>query len=159
MRTLIILTSGLSVLLLAHPNPQATATLRDGGGRELGTLTLTDSPQGIHVTGTLNGLPDGEHAIHLHTVGRCRPAFQAAGRHWNPTGRDHGQHLGDLPNITARAGEATVSGTTPGGSLRGDQPLLDADGAAVIVHAGPDDYQSQPSGNSGDPIACGEVTE
>lgn len=156
MRLLPMLCCGVGILL-GTPNPAAKATLRDASGSELGTLTLTETDSGIQVTGTLRGLPDGEHAIHLHTVGRCEPSFEAAGGHWNPTGQEHGRHFGDLRNIVVQDGDADVNGTTPGGSLRGDPALLDDDGGAVIVHAGPDDYRSQPSGNSGDRIACGVV--
>lgn len=140
-----------------------TAQMRDSSGKELGTLTLTDAGQGIKITGRLSGLPPGEHAIHLHTTGRCDPPkFESAGGHWNPTNRQHGTqnpqgpHLGDLPNFTVgRDGSATIDATTPGGSLRGSDPLLDSDGAAVVVHAKRDDYKSQPAGNAGDRIACG----
>lgn len=143
----------------------ATATLHDTAGRELGTLTLRQSATGIAVTGVLRGLPPGTHAIHLHTVGRCDGGFESAGGHWNPAGHQHGTrnpngpHAGDLPNITAGADStANVELTTPGGTLRGEQGLLDADGAAVVVHAGPDDYHTDPAGASGARIACGVAT-
>ena len=143
----------------------AQATLMDSAGNELGNLTLTDSGQAIAVTGQLTGLPPGEHGIHLHTVGRCEPPkFESAGDHWNPTNRQHGKdrpggpHLGDLPNLTVSGGRSvTVQATTPGGTLQGDNPLMDSDGAAVVIHAKRDDYRTQPSGDSGDRIACGVV--
>ena len=106
----------------------------------------------------------GTYAIHLHAVGKCEgPKFTTAGPHFNPAmkmhGRDNpmGPHLGDLPNIVVGAGgsgsvDYEVAGLTLTG---GAAPLLDADGAAVVVHAGPDDYKTDPSGNSGDRIACG----
>jgi Cu-Zn family superoxide dismutase len=159
MRMIIFLSSALGLLFFTTGDPEARATLKDSGGRELGTLTLTDTPSGVKLSGDLTGLPDGEHAIHLHAVGQCDPTFDAAGGHWNPTARDHGRHLGDLPNLTVRDGRAEVNATTPGGTLRGEHPLLDGDGAAVIVHANPDDYQSQPAGNAGGRIACGVVGE
>jgi Cu-Zn family superoxide dismutase len=142
-----------------------TAALKDAGGKDLGGLTLRDSSGSIAVAGQLSGLPRGQHGIHLHTVGRCEgPAFESAGDHWNPTGREHGTqnpngpHLGDLPNITVgQDGSARIEATTPGGTLQGANPLLDRDGAAVVVHAKRDDYKSQPSGNSGGRIACGVV--
>lgn len=142
-----------------------TATLRDSAGREIGTVTLTDAGGGITVTGTLRGLPPGEHAIHLHTTGQCEAPFTSAGGHWNPTNKQHGTenpegpHLADMRNITVGA-DSTVSvqETTPGGTLRGVNALLDADGAAVVVHAGADDYRSDPAGNAGARIACGVVT-
>jgi Cu-Zn family superoxide dismutase len=144
-----------------------TTTVRDASGRDLGTLTLADSSGGISMSGTLMGLAPGEHAMHVHTIGRCEPpSFESAGSHWNPTNRQHGSqnaegpHLGDLPNVTVGAdSQAVVRAVTPGGSLRGaPEMLLDADGAAVIIHAASDDYRTDPSGNSGDRAACGVVT-
>ncbi|MBA3553591.1 MAG: superoxide dismutase family protein [Gemmatimonadales bacterium] len=145
---------------------QSSAAMRDARGRDLGTLTLAPDGEGIKVSGRLVGLPPGEHGIHLHAAGRCEPPkFESAGDHWNPTNRQHGTgspkgpHLGDLPNLeVARDSSVTVEETTPGGALSGAAALLDADGAAVVVHASPDDYKSQPSGGSGDRVACGVVT-
>jgi Cu-Zn family superoxide dismutase len=145
---------------------KVTVQMRDAAGKDLGTLTLSEAGPTITIAGRLSGLPPGEHAIHLHTAGRCDPPkFESAGDHWNPTNRQHGTdnpkgpHLGDLPNITvARDRSATIDATTPGGTLRGENALLDSDGAAVVVHAKRDDYKSQPSGNSGDKIACGVVS-
>ncbi|HEX6434355.1 MAG TPA: superoxide dismutase family protein [Gemmatimonadales bacterium] len=144
---------------------KVTVALRDSAGKDLGTLTLSDAGQAIALSGRLSGLPTGEHGIHIHTVGQCDgPKFETAGDHWNPTNRKHGKdapggpHLGDLANITAgQDGSASVETTTPGGTLRGADAALDSDGAAVVVHAKRDDYKTQPSGNSGDRIACGVV--
>ena len=150
----------------APANPDsAIATVRNAAGRELGTLTLRDAGNGLAVSGRLAGLSPGDHAVHLHMTGSCNaPSFDSAGSHWNPGERQHGSanpqgpHAGDLPNLTAGADSSgVVDGTTAAGTLRGELPLLDADGAAVIVHAGKDDYRSQPSGNAGNPIACGVV--
>lgn len=143
----------------------ATALMHDSGGRTLGTLVLTDAAEGIAISGRLTGLTPGQHAIHVHTVGRCDPpAFTTAGGHWNPFGREHGllnprgSHAGDLPTITVGAdGSATVQATTRGGSLRGANALLDADGAAVMIHAAPDDDRTDPAGNAGARIACGVI--
>jgi len=150
-----------------------TAPVRNAAGKELGTLTLAEAGGGIALAGRLTGLPPGQHAIHLHATGRCdpsagsgqaAPSFESAGDHWNPTKAAHGTkspkgpHLGDLPNITvARDSSVTVQATTPGGTLRGQNGLLDADGASVVVHAKRDDNRSQPAGDSGDRIACGVV--
>jgi Cu-Zn family superoxide dismutase len=141
-----------------------TATMHDSAGRDLGTLTLTETAQGIEVSGKLAGLPPGEHAIHLHTVGQCEPPFTSAGGHWNPTNKQHGTqnpqgpHMGDMANFSVGAdSSATIQTTTPGGMLRGANGLLDSDGAAVMVHAGADDYRSDPAGNAGARIACGVV--
>lgn len=142
-----------------------TASMRDSAGKDLGTLTLTESGGSIALSGRLSGLPPGEHGIHLHTVGQCdAPKFEGAGDHWNPTNRKHGKntpggpHFGDLPNITVgQDGSVSLETTTPGGTLRGGAAALDDDGSAVVVHAKRDDYKTQPSGNSGDRIACGVI--
>lgn len=143
---------------------RASATLHDAQGQELGTLTLRETGQGILVEGQLSGLPEGQHGIHLHAVDRCDAPFESAGPHWNPTNRRHGTqnpqgpHAGDLPNISATGdGIADVRGTTPGGRLAGAGGLLDADGAAIVVHERADDNRTDPSGNSGARIACGII--
>jgi Cu-Zn family superoxide dismutase len=152
-----------SVVAVAR-DPDARATMRDESGRELGILTLTDTANGISIAGTLRNLPPGEHGFHLHMTGACTPAFEAAGGHWNPTGRKHGRdnpdgpHLGDLANITVLPDSSVrIAAVTPGGSIDGVNALLDTDGAAVMIHAGPDDYRTDPSGDAGGRLACGVV--
>ena len=143
----------------------ATAQMQGTGGRDLGTLTLTESGGAISISGQLTSLPPGEHGFHIHTTGKCEgPSFETAGAHWNPTGKGHGTnnpagpHLGDMANITVGA-DSTVSvqATTPGGTLHGENALFDGDGAAIVIHANADDYKTNPSGNSGNRIACGVV--
>ena len=112
-------------------------------------------------------LPAGEHAIHFHATGDCSDTdkFEKAGGHYNPTEAEHGYlhekgpHAGDMPNFTVVEGApAKVSAFDPMVRLsEGDAPLLDDDGSALVVHAGADDYTSQPAGNSGDRIACAEI--
>jgi Cu-Zn family superoxide dismutase len=143
----------------------ATAAMRSAAGRDVGTLTLKETAQGISVSGHLTGLPPGTHGIHFHMVGQCTPPFESAGGHWNPTSKQHGTqnpqgpHLGDLPNITVAAdSSAHIEGTSPGGTLRGANGLADADGAAVVIHASADDNRTDPSGNSGNRIVCGVVS-
>lgn len=142
----------------------AVATVRDATGRELGTLTVSQTGAGLATTGTLRHLAPGTHGIHLHTAGMCDGSFTSAGGHWNPTAHQHGfenpqgPHEGDMENIVVGAdSSAIVAVSTRGGELRGANGLLDADGAAVVVHAGPDDYRSDPSGNSGARVGCGVV--
>jgi Cu-Zn family superoxide dismutase len=151
---------------MAGGGAAATAQMQGTGGRDLGTLTLTESGGGISVSGQLTGLAPGEHGFHIHATGKCEgPSFETAGAHWNPTNKGHGTnnpagpHLGDMSNITVGADSSVnVQATTPGGTLHGENALLDGDGAAVIIHADADDYKSNPSGNSGKRIACGVVT-
>jgi Cu-Zn family superoxide dismutase len=99
------------------------------------------------------------HGIHLHAIGRCEgPDFKSAGGHWNPAGHQHGRdnpmgaHLGDLPNFDV-AGQTVASLTLPVGGITAAD-LADADGTALVIHADPDDYKTDPSGNSGARIAC-----
>jgi glucose/arabinose dehydrogenase/Cu/Zn superoxide dismutase len=156
-------------------------SMRDADNRDLGVLTVSETATGLEVTGTLRGLRPGIHGIHLHDVGQCVAPFSSAGGHWNPLQRQHGTsnprgaHNGDLQNIRADArGTAIVRVTSQGGSLNGttlrspgrvnrpgsaiSQPALrDADGAAIVIHAEPDDYRTDPSGNSGARVACGVI--
>lgn len=140
--------------------PGALAELRDPGGRAAGRATFSEMHDGLHVRVEATGLAPGAHAVHLHATGRCEPPdFESAGGHWNPTSREHGtlnprgHHRGDLPNVAVGAnGRGSIEAHIQGATLRG---LLDADGAALVIHAGPDDYRTDPSGDSGARIACG----
>jgi len=144
---------------------RGTAPVRSADGRDLGTLNFADAQQAITITGTLRGLAPGRHGIHIHMAGRCEaPGFMSAGDHWNPTQRQHGSlnaqgpHQGDLQNITVGAdSNATVRVVTSAGSLRGMNPLLDGDGASIVVHTAGDDRRTDPSGNSGTRVACGVI--
>lgn len=139
--------------------------MRDASGKELGSLMVMEAAGGLSVTGALRGLPPGEHAIHFHMTGKCEAPFETAGSHWNPTNKKHGSlnpagpHLGDMANFNVAADSSvTISMITRGGTLRGADALLDADGAAAVIHSGPDDLKTDPAGNSGAKIACGVVT-
>jgi Cu-Zn family superoxide dismutase len=138
----------------------ATATMRTATGAEAGRATAREVAGGVRFTLDARGVPAGTHGAHVHTTGRCdAPGFESAGPHWNPTAAKHGTnnpqgpHLGDLPNITIGAdGRGTLSLTMEGATMAG---LLDADGAAMLIHATADDLQTDPSGNSGARIVCG----
>lgn len=139
----------------------AMATMRDRTGAELGVLALSDQSGTISITGDLRSLAPGLHGIHVHMAALCEPPFESAGGHWNPAERQHGlenpagPHRGDLPNIEASGDSTvTVNVTTPEGNLG---ELLDLDGASVVIHAGRDDQRTDPSGGSGDRIACGVI--
>lgn len=138
----------------------ASAMLMTASGVDVGRATATEVAGGIRFTVDGKSMPPGTHGIHIHTTGRCdAPDFATAGGHWNPTAMKHGSmnpqgpHEGDLPNlIVGTDGRGTVGVTIPGATMAG---LLDADGAAFVVHAGPDDLMTDPAGNSGGRIACG----
>lgn len=140
----------------------AGVTLTPAAGSSVkGELTVSNEGDAVHIRGEITGLAPGtEHGFHVHEFGKCDlPDFQSAGAHFNPTKSPHGEHLGDLPNAMADDnGHATINAIVKGPNL------IDKDGApsaiigkALIVHAMPDDYKTQPSGGSGDRIACGVI--
>lgn len=145
-------------------NSRASAELRKADGQAVARATVEPNGQGLRLRIEVTELPAGTYGAHIHMTGRCdAPDFASAGGHWNPMSRQHGSenpqgpHMGDLPNLVVDAGgTGSLLFDVPHGTLRGgDHGLLDADGAAVIVHASPDDYRTDPSGNSGARIACG----
>lgn len=139
------------------------ATLIDTSGSTVGTARLFSQAGEVSISVTLEGLPAGAHGVHLHTTGNCSTSdFTSAGGHLNPGGAQHGSHnpqgahLGDLPNVQIAAnGSGSISASLRGNDARGLANIFDADGTAIVVHAGPDDYLTDPSGNSGSRIACG----
>lgn len=143
--------------------PMQTAQLLDANGKAIGQVEMSEDSNGVTLKVTAAGLPAGTHGVHLHEKGMCEgPKFESAGGHWNPATKQHGRdnpmgaHLGDLANMEAADGaEASstylVAGVTMGGS---GNALADADGTSLVVHAKADDYKTDPSGNSGDRIAC-----
>ena len=145
---------------------RAVADVIDAQGQTRGKATLEQAKDGIHVQVQGVGLPAGVHAVHLHTVGTCTgPDFASAGGHWNPGNKQHGHenpagaHLGDMPNMTvASDGTGTMKAVIKGAALKGETaPLLDADGAAVVIHAAADDYKTDPTGNAGGRLAFGVI--
>jgi Cu-Zn family superoxide dismutase len=155
------------------PTPAtAMVSLTSAAGSSVkGDLTLTndgtDEGSAVTIRGEITGLSPGkEHGFHVHEVGECAlPDFKSAGEHFNPTKDPHGgpkskaRHLGDIPNIKAdENGRATidvnVKGMTLGDTDEGPAQIL---GKALVVHALPDDYKTQPSGASGNRIACGVI--
>lgn len=146
--------------------PEAAAEIRDAHGDAVAAAVLTQLDAGVGVAIRGQSLPPGEHGFHVHETGRCDPpGFQSAGGHFNPAGRQHGTlnpqgaHAGDMPNLRVRD-DGTVDTTLVITGLAitgGDRAVLREGGTALVIHALPDDYRTDPSGNSGDRIACGVV--
>jgi len=150
-----------------RPMRQPTVTeIRKADGTLVARALVWPGEAGVEVVIQAAGLPPGRYGVHLHTVGRCEgPSFESAGPHWNPTNRQHGlenpqgPHLGDLANFEIDAeGVGRLEFTIRGAELEGAGGLLDPDGAALVIHADPDDNRTDPSGNSGARIACGVIT-
>lgn len=145
-----------------HPEP-ITVAMEGSDGADHGTVRLEDTPNGLLLQLDLRNLPAGSHAFHFHETGKCDGEFTSAGGHFNPEKKKHGiraeegMHAGDFPNIHVDSeGRVRVDIFAPWLRLAGGpSPLLDEDGTAIIIHAGVDDYESDPTGNAGARIACG----
>ena len=166
----LLLVVGSGGLVAQHAGHQATAawaataSVKSADGRTVGEARLRQTTNGVLVHLALTDAPSGIHALHLHTVGRCdAPSFESAGEHFNPSGAGHGfdaakgPHAGDLPNLhVPPSGDLEVEMLAAHATLaRGPASLLDADGSALVLHASPDDYTSDPAGNAGARVACG----
>jgi Cu-Zn family superoxide dismutase len=144
--------------------PTARADVRNVLGESKATVTASQLGDTIRVRVEAMGMPRGTYAAHVHAIGLCNPPdFTSAGPHWNPTGAQHGKnnpagmHKGDLPNLTVGPdGRGSMEYAIPASMLvGGPNALLDADGAAVVIHAQADDYRTDPAGNAGARMACG----
>jgi Cu-Zn family superoxide dismutase len=156
----------LATAVLPAAAQTASAPLKNGEGKEVGSVNLTQTSQGVLLNVSVKGLPPGEHAFHVHAVGKCEPPFTSAGGHFNPGGKKHGmlspegQHAGDMPNLhIPQSGDLAIEVLNVNITLEKGKPnsVFDADGSAVIVHAGSDDYKTDPTGEAGGRIACGVI--
>lgn len=158
----LVVLASLPVAALAEPSERfASAKMYDAGGAFVGVAVFHQTQDGgVRVHMVVRGLTVGDHGIHIHAIGACTPDFGAAGSHFNPTAALHPNHAGDLGNFTANhAGIGWMSIQTNNVTLSaGSLSLNDADGSALIIHEGPDDLQTNPTGNSGGRVACGVIT-
>lgn len=137
--------------------PSATAYISGGSSEPMirGTVRFYQQPDGVLIIADISGLPDsktGFFAFHIHDGGDCSgEGFPGTGGHYNPKGDKHPKHSGDLPPLLSAGGKATLA------VLTNRFAVNDVIGRTVVIHSGPDDFTTQPSGNSGSKIACGVI--
>lgn len=164
----LILVAGLIWACGESPAPAAKATLVNAQGQKVGEAKLTETAGGVKIDLTVENLPPGVHAFHIHAKGACTgPDFTSAGGHFNPFGKHHGMknpqgpHAGDLPNLTVGPdgkGRATAVNTLV--TLKeGKNSLFQPDGTSLVIHEKADDDMTDPAGNAGARIACGAISK
>ena len=168
-RTLFVIAVPLAVIALSLASAAKTVVeLKDAQGKSVGSATLWSSGTGVKGSASIHDLPPGEHALHFHQNAKCdAPDFKSAGPHFNPDGKKHGfenpegHHAGDMKNFTVNAkGKANFKFEDKDVNFGNDNhSLFSNGGTALVVHAKADDMKTDPSGNSGDRIACGVVTK
>lgn len=148
---------------------EVTVDLKNPDDENIGTAKLTQQEDGVLISLDASELPPDEHGFHIHETGTCEPPeFKSAGGHFNPEGVSHGTnsedgpHAGDLPNINVGDDESVqkeILAENVTMKKGEDNSLFKEEGTALVIHAKPDDNESQPSGDAGVRIACGEIND
>lgn len=160
--TLICVALAAAASQTAGAAERAHAKMKAADGADVGEVSLVDTPQGVLLHAKLKNLPEGAHAFHVHAIGKCEPPFKSSGGHFNPTNKKHGihgkggMHAGDMPNIHVPA-SGSLEIEVLNAQMDLGPALFDEDGAAIVIHAGPDDYKTDPAGAAGARIACGVI--
>src|SRR5215471_8845405 len=152
----------------AAPAQDVTVQLKTAQGQDAGTAIIKSASHGVVVQLKAKNLPPGEHGIHFHQSAKCDPPdFKTAGPHFNPEGKKHGlnnpegHHAGDMKNLTVAAnGTARTSVVNKDVDMGDDShSIFSNGGTSLVIHAKPDDMKTDPTGNSGERIACGVITK